>query len=116
MPFALPTVTPDEKERMLNKYYVEPDEYEYKFASQTVVFAEDDRKERPLIIIQLCKQRIHKIWFAIFDFASNKLIKSSSINITPLEVNHIHQMDDIQLSPSSGIEAIHNKETTTHYL
>jgi len=99
---------------MRDKHYKEPPEYEYKFVSQTVMFTEDDRKERPLIIIQLCKQRIHKIWFTMFDLVSNKLIKSSSINITTLEVNHIHQMDDIQLSASSGLEIIHNNDDTEH--
>ena len=49
-------------------------EYEYKFISLNVNFVEDDRKDRPLIIVQMYKSRINKIWFTIFDFMNNKLL------------------------------------------
>ena len=52
-PFIIKEVGEEEKDNMLIIYDQEPDEFEYKFISPTVNFVEDDRKDRPLIIIQM---------------------------------------------------------------
>jgi len=55
--------------------------FRYKFIVESLVFKEDDRVERPFIVVQKYLDKISNVWFTMIDLKENKVIKSMLINL-----------------------------------
>ena len=38
-----------------------------KMISESMIFKEDDRRERPFVVLQILEKKVSNIWFTVYD-------------------------------------------------
>ena len=56
-------------------------EFHYELLSQSLIFKEDDRNEKPFIVLQYNQNKISNLWFAVINLEENKFIDAKLINV-----------------------------------
>ena len=79
--------------------------YIYKAVTEQAIFKEDDRDERPFVIIQQfsSSKKIRKVWLAIINLKNNKIVESVIVNLSSYEMAFIESTDNIQMCSSKSI-------------
>jgi hypothetical protein len=67
------------------------------------VFQEDDRKERPFLVLERVNNKTEKVWLAVFNLETLKLVSHKQINMCRYELSFIESDQEIILVPSSQI-------------
>ena len=56
--------------------------YYYKYITQSLIFKEDDRQQRPVVVIQHKNKQVNNIWFTVCDFKENILVNSQLVHLS----------------------------------
>jgi len=73
-PDILPFIIKSNQEEEERQNDAIPNKYTYKLVSESLIFMEDDRLERPFIVLEMKDESIKHLWVVVINIQEHKIV------------------------------------------